>query len=198
MIKYDISSDIFGDNSKTSKINLFSSTSSMTTNDRVYTLDVNFREFNDRPINTGIKFIYGDRNTSIIKAKMLMDKDLIDLNGITVTVNLNEGETGYDIYTIVCDDIDVENSLVTVNLEPYTVDLVGVNTFEFVLTKGEKVLISQRYSYEVKESIGEGYIGESEQETALQSLIQQTQYLINQLTINVTDNDIEEIISMIK
>ena len=139
MIKYDISSDIFGDNSKTSKINLFSSASSMTTNDRVYTLDVNFREFNDRPINTGIKFIYGDRNTSIIKAKMLMDKDLIDLNGITVTVNLNEGETGYDIYTIVCDDIDVENSLVTVNLEPYTVDLVGVNTFEFVLTKGEKV-----------------------------------------------------------
>ena len=198
MIKYDISSDIFGDNSKTSKINLFSSASSMTTNDRVYTLDVNFREFNDRPINTGFKFIYGDRNTSIIKAKMLMDKDLIDLNGITVTVNLNEGETGHDIYTIVCDDIDVDNSLVTVNLEPYTVDLVGVNTFEFVLTKGEKVLISQRYSYEVKESIGEGYIGESEQETALQSLIQQTQYLINQLTINVTDNDIEEIISMIK
>ena len=89
MIKYDISSDIFGDNSKTSKINLFSSASSMTTNDRVYTLDVNFREFNDRPINTGIKFIYGDRNTSIIKAKMLMDKDLIDLNGTTVTVNLN-------------------------------------------------------------------------------------------------------------
>ena len=196
MIKYNINNDLFGNDNRASKMSL--SSNDMTTNDRMYTLDVNFKEFNNSPVDTGIKFINGDRNTSIIKSRMLMDGKIIDLEGTTVTINLKEGLNGYDVYTMICDDIDSSNGLVTVNLEPYTVDLAGFNTFEFVLIKGDKVLTSQRYMYEIKESIGEGYIGESEDKTALQSLIEQTQMLIDQLTIEVTDDDISDIMSMIE
>lgn len=196
MIKYNIDNNLFGPINKISTYNI--SSEDKKTNDRIYNLDVEFKEFKNNPIDTGIKFIKGDRYTSKIRARMLMENNLIDLQGITVSINLKEGKTGYDIYTILCDDISLEDSIVTVNLEPYIVDSVGINIFEFVLTKGDKILTSQMYSYEVKDSIGEGYIGEVEEETALQNLIQKTQNLINQLTIDVTENDIKEIISMIE
>lgn len=196
MIKYNIDNNLFGPIDKISTYNI--SSEDKKTNDRIYNLDVEFKEFNNNPIDTGIKFIKGDRYTSKIRARMLMKNNLIDLQGITVSINLKEGKTGYDIYTLLCDDISLEDSIVTVNLEPYIVDSVGINIFEFVLTKGDKILTSQMYSYEVKDSIGEGYIGEVEEETALQNLIQKTQNLINQLTIDVTENDIKEIISMIE
>lgn len=202
MINYNINKELFNP----SKINQNNKLSfdDISVNDvrvdaiRTYNLDVDFGEYSNTPISTNIIFINGDRNTSIIKAKILMNKNMIELNGITVSVNLKEGKTGNDIYSIICTDVDTINNIVTVDLEPYSVDLVGINTFEFVLTKGDKVLISQRYTYEVKESIGEGYIGESEQETALQTLINKTQYLIDQLKFNITEQDIQEIISMIK
>lgn len=202
MINYNINKELFNP----SKINQNNKLSfdDISVNDvrvdaiRTYDLDVDFGEYSNTPIPTNIIFINGDRNTSIIKAKILMNKNMIELNGITVSINLKEGKTGNDIYSIICTDVDTINNIVTVDLEPYSVDLVGINTFEFVLTKGDKVLISQRYTYEVKESIGEGYIGESEQETALQTLINKTQYLIDQLKFNVTEQDIQEIISMIK
>ena len=202
MINYNINKELFNP----SKINQNNKLSfdDISVNDvrvdaiRTYNLDVDYCEYINTPISTNIIFINGDRNTSIIKAKILMNKNMIELNGITVSINLKEGKTGNDIYSIICTDVDTINNIVTVDLEPYSVDLVGINTFEFVLTKGDKVLISQRYTYEVKESIGEGYIGESEQETALQTLINKTQYLIDQLKFNVTEQDIQEIISMIK
>lgn len=202
MINYNINKELFNP----SKINQNNKLSfdDISVNDvrvdaiRTYDLDVDFGEYSNTPIPTNIIFINGDRNTSIIKAKILMNKNMIELNGITVSINLKEGKTGNDIYSIICTDVDTINNIVTVDLEPYSVDLVGINTFEFVLTKGDKVLISQRYTYEVKESIGEGYIGESEQETALQTLINKTQYLIDQLKFNVTEQDIQEVISMIK
>lgn len=196
MFKYDIQDGLFGCIDEHSKYDI--SSEDKKTNDRIYNLDVEFKEFNNSPIDTGIKFIKGDRYTSKIRARMLMETNIIDLQGITVSINLKEGKTGYDIYTLLCDNISLEDSIVTVNLEPYIVDSVGFNTFEFVLIKGDKILTSQMYSYEVKDSIGEGYIGEVEEETALQNLIQKTQNLINQLTIDVTENDIKEIISMIK
>ena len=202
MINYNINKELFNP----SKINQNNKLSfdDISVNDvrvdaiRTYDLDVDFGEYSNAPIPTNIIFINGDRNTSIIKAKILMNKNMIELNGITVSINLKEGKTGNDIYSIICTDVDTINNIVTVDLEPYSVDLVGINTFEFVLTKGDKVLISQRYTYEVKESIGEGYIGESEQETALQTLINKTQYLIDQLKFNITEQDIQEIISMIE
>lgn len=202
MINYNINKELFNP----SKINQNNKLSfdDISVNDvrvdaiRTYNLDVDFGEYTNTPISTNIIFINGDRNTSIIKAKILMNKNMIELNGITVSINLKEGKTGNDIYSIICTDVDTINNIVTVDLEPYSVDLVGINTFEFVLTKGDKVLISQRYTYEVKESIGEGYIGESEQETALQTLINKTQYLIDQLKFNITEQDIQEILSMIK
>lgn len=196
MIKYNIDNDLFGPINKISTYDMTSEEKK--SNDRIYNLDVEFKEFNDKPIDTGIKFIKGDRYTSIIRARMLMETNLIDLQGVTVSMNLKEGKTGYDIYTLLCDDISLEDSIVTVNLEPYIVDSVGVNTFEFVLIKGDKVLTSQIYSYEVKDSIGEGYIGEVEEETILQSFIRQTQDLIDQLTIEVTNQDIEDIMNMIE
>ena len=202
MINYNINKELFNP----SKINQNNKLSfdDISVNDvrvdaiRTYDLDVDFGEYSNAPIPTNIIFINGDRNTSIIKAKILMNKNMIELNGITVSINLKEGKTGNDIYSIICTDVDTINNIVTVDLEPYSVDLVGINTFEFVLTKGDKVLISQRYTYEIKESIGEGYIGESEQETALQTLINKTQYLIDQLKFNITEQDIQEIISMIE
>ena len=202
MINYNINKELFNP----SKINQNNKLSfdDISVNDvrvdaiRTYDLDVDFGEYSNAPIPTNIIFINGDRNTSIIKAKILMNKNMIELNGITVSINLKEGKTGNDIYSIICTDVDTINNIVTVDLEPYSVDLVGINTFEFVLTKGDKILISQRYTYEVKESIGEGYIGESEQETALQTLINKTQYLIDQLKFNITEQDIQEIISMIE
>ena len=202
MINYNINKELFNP----SKINQNNKLSfdDISVNDvrvdaiRTYDLDVDFGEYSNTPIPTNIIFINGDRNTSIIKAKILMNKNMIELNGITVSINLKEGKTGNDIYSIICTDVDTINNIVTVDLEPYSVDLVGINTFEFVLTKGDKVLISQRYTYEIKESIGEGYIGESEQETALQTLINKTQYLIDQLKFNITEQDIQEIISMIE
>ena len=196
MIKYNIDNDLFGPINKISTYDMESEEKK--TNDRIYNLDVEFKEFIERPIDTGIKFINGDRYTSIIRARMLMENKLIDLQGVTVSINLKEGKTGYDIYTLLCDDISLEESIVTVNLEPYIVDSAGVNTFEFVLIKGDKVLTSQIYSYEVMESIGEGYIGEVEEETILQSFIRQTQDLIDQLTIEVTNQDIEDIMNMIE
>ena len=196
MIKYNIDNDLFGPINKISTYDMTSEEKK--SNDRIYNLDVEFKEFNDKPIDTGIKFIKGDRYTSIIRARMLMETNLIDLQGVTVSMNLKEGKTGYDIYTLLCDDISLEDSIVTVNLEPYIVDSVGVNTFEFALIKGDKVLTSQIYSYEVKDSIGEGYIGEVEEETVLQSFIRQTQDLIDQLTIEVTNQDIEDIMNMIE
>ena len=202
MINYNINKELFNP----SKINQNNKLSfdDISVNDvrvdaiRTYNLHVDFGEYSNTPISTNIIFINGDRNTSIIKAKILMNKNMIELNDITVSINLKEGKTGNDIYSIICTDVDTINNIVTVDLEPYSVDLVGINTFEFVLTKGDKVLISQRYTYEIKESIGEGYIGESEQETALQTLINKTQYLIDQLKFNITEQDIQEIISMIK
>lgn len=202
MINYNINKELFNP-SKTNQNNKLNF-DDISVNDirvdaiRTYDLDVDFGEYSNTPISTNIIFINGDRNTSIIKAKILMNKNMIELNGITVSINLKEGKTGNDIYSIICTDVDTINNIVTVDLEPYSVDLVGINTFEFVLTKGDKVLISQRYTYEIKESIGEGYIGESEQETALQTLINKTQYLIDQLKFNITEQDIQEIISMIE
>lgn len=196
MIKYNIDNDLFGPINKISTYDMTSEEKK--TNDRIYNLDVEFKEFSDHPVNTGIKFINGDRYTSIIRARMLMETNLIDLQGVTVSINLKEGNTGYDTYTLLCDNISLEESIVTVNLEPYIVDSAGVNTFEFVLIKGDKVLTSQIYSYEVKDSIGEGYIGEVEEETVLQSFIRQTQDLIDQLTIEVTNQDIEDIMNMIE
>lgn len=203
MMKYVIDKDLFTpsniDQNRNINFNTMIQLDDMRTDaNRVYDLDVDFGVCNNTPVSTNIVFINGDRNTSIIKAKMIMNKKIIDLNGIIVSINLKEGKNNNDIYSIICDNVNIDSGIVTVDLEPYSVDLVGINTFEFVLTKGEKVLLSQRYTYEVKESIGEGYIGESEQETALQTLINKTQYLIDQLKFNVTEQDIQEIISMIK
>lgn len=196
MIKYNIDNDLFGPINKISTYDITSEEKK--SNDRIYNLDVEFKEFSDHPVETDIKFINGDRYTSIIRARMLMETNLIDLQGVTVSINLKEGKTGYDTYTLLCDNISLEESIVTVNLEPYIVDSAGINTFEFVLIKGDKVLTSQIYSYEVKDSIGEGYIGEVEEETVLQSFIRQTQDLIDQLTIEVTSQDIEDIMNMIE
>lgn len=196
MIKYNIDNDLFGPINKISTYDITSEEKK--SNDRIYNLDVEFKEFSDHPVETDIKFINGDRYTSIIRARMLMETNLIDLQGVTVSINLKEGKTGYDTYTLLCDNISLEESIVTVNLEPYIVDSAGINTFEFVLIKGDKVLTSQIYSYEVKDSIGEGYIGEVEEETVLQSFIRQTQDLIDQLTIEVTNQDIEDIMNMIE
>ena len=164
-------------------------------NERIYNLDVEFHEYYDNGEDEAIIFINGDRNSSIIKAKMLMKDVPINLSDVMVTMNLKEG-FNYPT-TSICTDIDVNDSVVTVRLSPHMVDELGVNTFEFSLTKGDVILVSRPYKYRIIDSIGEGDIGTDEEMTALQTLIQTVQMMEQDLTFDVTSEDIDDIIGMV-
>lgn len=170
--------------------------SEVTTHNRIYDIDIQYNEYNTTPINTDMTFIRGDMNTSIINAKMTMHDAHIDLNGVTVTMNVKEGS--YNIYTVVCENIDLVNSIVTVNMPTHLVDDVGKNVFEFILSKSGAILVSQSYSYTIIDSIGEGDIGSDVEISALQTLIQKVERLQANMMVDVTQKDIDDIMGMIK
>lgn len=165
------------------------------TNERIYDLNVDFAEYQDNQLNDMI-FIKGDMNTSIVKAKMIMKGSPIDLTGVTVSINVKEGNQ-YETTTSICTDVDITNSIVTVNLSPYAVDEVGTNKLEFVLTKGDKILVSKIYSYRIIQSLGEGEIGDEVEISALQTLIGIVQELQNNMMVEVTSEDIDDVMKMI-
>ena len=167
---------------------------------REYTFKIDLDEYSSTPVDTKATFIKGDKNTSILNATVLKNKVAVDLTGYTVTANVKEGEN--DVVTTHCEIADATTGAIKINLPETFVDEYGNNTFEIVLQKSSKVIISQQYKYVVLDSLGEGEVGGETQMTALQSLIQQVQEskttvdnIVNEL--EVTQSDIDDILGMV-
>lgn len=198
MTQYNIGETLFKQSEpikQKERLKIMSEISSVVDNERIYDLNVEFNEYYNTGEDEEIIFINGDRNSSIITAKMLMKGVPVNLTGVTVSMNLKEGYN-YPT-TVICTDIDTTNSVVTIRLSPYLVDEIGLNTFEFSLMKGDIILVSRPYKYRIIESIGEGDIGTDEEMTALQTLIQTVQTMEQDLTFDVTSQDIDDIIGMV-
>lgn len=151
-------------------------------------------------IDTGAVFIKGDKNTSILNVNISKDSRAVNLTGYTVTANVKEGSK--KIVTVACAILDESAGLIQINLPNTLVDEQGTNTFEIVLQKDSKVIVSQQYRYEVLNSLGEGTAGEETELSALQTLIQQVQESKNTVDtitteLEITQSDIDEIMSMI-
>ena len=151
-------------------------------------------------IHTGAVFIKGDKNTSILNVNISKDSRAVNLTGYTVTANVKEGSK--KIVTVACAILDESAGLIQINLPNTLVDEQGTNTFEIVLQKDSKVIVSQQYRYEVLNSLGEGTAGEETELSALQTLIQQVQESKNTVDtitteLEITQSDIDEIMSMI-
>lgn len=168
--------------------------------DRLYEFVVDLSNISEEVKDTKAIFVKGDRQSSILKALVVKNNKPFNLNGFTATMNIIEN--GNEVETYACIVESIEDGIVLVELPPQYVDEEGICTFELSLQKGDKVILSQKYSYTVLSSIGEGNPGTEVQMTALQSLIQQVQEskntvdtIVNEL--EVTQSDIDDIISMI-
>ena len=189
-LKFDDS--LFGSNTyNLKKADVFDMDTPSILNDhtREHCIDIDFGEYNTDAIDTKAIFIKGDRYTSIFKARLVKNKVPINLDGVTVSANFKEGRN--DIVTMLCDEVDIENSIATITLPPYLSDEKGVNLFEVTLTKGEKVIVSQKYSYVINDSLGEGYLGTDTESTALQILIRTVEDMRETLLSDIenTKND---------
>lgn len=168
--------------------------------DRLYEFVVDLSNISEEVKDTKAIFVKGDRQSSILKALVIKNNKPFNLNGFTATMNIIEN--GNEVETYACIVESIEDGIVLVELPPQYVDEEGICTFELSLQKGDKVILSQKYSYTVLSSIGEGNPGTEVQMTALQSLIQQVQEskstvdtIVNEL--EVTQSDIDDIIGMI-
>lgn len=168
--------------------------------DRLYEFVVDLSNISEEVKDTKAVFIKGDRQSSILKALVVKNNKPFNLNGFTVTMNIIENSNEVETYACMVESI--EDGIVLVELPPQYVDEEGVCTFELSLQKGDKVILSQKYSYAVLSSIGEGNPGTEVQMTALQSLIQQVQEskntvdtIVNELEI--TQSDIDDILGMV-
>lgn len=168
--------------------------------DRLYEFVVDLSNISEEVKDTKAIFVKGDRQSSILKALVVKNNKPFNLSGFTATMNIIEN--GNEVETYACTVESIEDGIVLVELPPQYVDEEGICTFELSLQKGDKVILSQKYSYTVLSSIGEGNPGTEVQMTALQSLIQQVQEskstvdtIVNEL--EVTQSDIDDIISMI-
>lgn len=151
-------------------------------------------------IDTGAVFIKGDKNTSILNVNISKDSRAVNLTGYTVTANVKEGSK--KTVTVACAILDESAGLIQIKLPNTLVDEQGTNTFEIVLQKDSKVIVSQQYRYKVLNSLGEGTAGEETELSALQTLIQQVQEsktTVDTITteLEITQSDIDEIMSMI-
>lgn len=151
-------------------------------------------------IDTGAVFIKGDKNTSILNVNISKDSRAVNLTGYTVTANVKEESK--KIVTVACAILDESAGLIQINLPNTLVDEQGTSTFEIVLQKDNKVIVSQQYRYKVLNSLGEGTAGEETELSALQTLIQQVQESKNTVDtitteLEITQSDIDEIMSMI-
>ena len=100
---------------------------------REFDFDVHLDNFQDTEIVTPAIFIKGDKNTSVLNARILKSNLLVNLSGVTVTVNVKEARGKS---TIPADVVDV-NGLVQINLPSSTIDETGVNYFELVFQSGK-------------------------------------------------------------
>lgn len=134
---------------------------------REFDFEVHLDDFENSETSTSAIFVRGDRNTSILNARIFKGNALVNLTDVDVTVNIKETKGKS---TIPAEVIDVDG-LVQINLPTSTVDETGVNLFELVLRSGDRVIISPTYTYRVINSLGEGSLGTTTELTMLQSLM---------------------------
>lgn len=168
---------------------------------RDYELDIDLDGINsDDAKATDAVFIKGDVNTSILKINLLFRRVRMNVTGYTITANVKEGNK--KPVTIPCEMIDSSNGEIQIKLPSNIVDEKGTNSFELVLQKGNKVMITSTYTYKVLNSLGEGTLNEEPELTVLQSLIQQVQdskETVDNITteLEVTQGDINDILAMV-
>lgn len=167
---------------------------------RLYNFKIDLSNISNNAKDTKAIFVRGDRNSSILKAEVVKNNKPFDLSGFTAMINITEN--GNEPETFACNiDSEVEG-LITIEIPPRYVDEEGECLFELYLQKNNKIILSQKYSYTVIDSIGEGAIGTDPQMTLLQSLIQQVQESKSSVDsivdeLEVTQSDIEDILNMV-
>lgn len=168
---------------------------------REYEFEIHLDRFSgESPIDTKAKFIKGDKNTSILRARINKYGLPLDLTDCTVTANIKESHN--DVVSCNVTIIEADKGYVEINLPSTIVDEQGENLFEICIQKDNKVTISEMYKYTVLDSLGEGDIGSETELTTLQSLIQQVQNQYTELNnitteLDVTQSDIDDIMNMV-
>lgn len=167
---------------------------------RKYGVDIHVDKPEDGVKDTEAIFVSGEQNSSLLKINLFFNDAPMDITGYTISANVKE-EMG-DVITIPSAIQNETQGIVNISLPTNVVDEQGTNTFELSLQKGNKVIVTHKYSYTVLESLGSGDIGGENQLTMLQSLIQQVQQsknIVNTITreLEVTQDDIDDIIGMV-
>lgn len=119
-----------------------------------YTLVVDFLDYGNRKDATkNIVYSEGDINTAFINATLILGGEVIDLTGCEVIIGIknNSGEK-------LINSCIIENAVegkVTIPFTTTALSMLGVNNFEVVLYKGDKKIVSPKYSYRVVESVSD-------------------------------------------
>lgn len=167
---------------------------------RKHIIDVDLDETTSEIKALNIAFFDNDRNSSTILANIKKGGRIVDLTGVTVSINAQENSNQSVTYP--CSILNASEGLVQINLPNSLVDEEGSVNFEFVLQKNDLVITSCIYSYVIYNSIGEGNAGTEIEQSMLQSLIQQVQEsktTVDNITteLEVTQTDIDDILGMV-
>lgn len=167
---------------------------------RKYGIDIHIDKPEDGVKDTKAIFIKGEQNSSLLKVNLFFNNVPMDITGYTISANVKESMG--DLVTIPAVIQDETHGIVNINLPTNLVDEQGISTFELCLQKGNKIVITHKYSYTVIDSLGYGNIGEENQLTMLQSLIEQVQQSKNTVDtitqeLEITQDDINDILGMV-
>ena len=192
--------NLFGFEIKTKDVSRLVLKTTETDQLRRYTFDVDLSNLTGEVIDSKAVFMQGDRESSVINARVIQNGKPFDLTGYIVYMNIKENSN--ELETYICEIEDAVKGIVKIALPARYVDETGMCMFELCLQKGNKIILSQTYSYTVLQSLGEGNYGTDTQMTALQQLIQQVQNHHTELEsitteLEVTQSDIDDIMSMV-
>lgn len=192
--------NLFGFEIKTKDVSRLVLKTTETDQLRRYTFDVDLSNLTGEIIDSKAVFMQGDRESSVINARVIQNGKPFDLTGYIVYMNIKENSN--ELETYICEIEDAVKGIVKIALPARYVDETGMCMFELCLQKGSKIILSQTYSYTVLQSLGEGNYGTDTQMTALQQLIQQVQNQHTELDnitteLEVTQSDIDDIMSMV-
>ena len=192
--------NLFGFEIKTKDVSRLVLKTTETDQLRRYTFDVDLSNLTGEVIDSKAVFMQGDRESSVINARVIQNGKPFDLTGYIVYMNIKENSN--ELETYICEIEDAVKGIVKIALPARYVDETGMCMFELCLQKGNKIILSQTYSYTVLQSLGEGNYGTDTQMTALQQLIQQVQNQHSELDnitseLEVTQSDIDDKMSMV-
>lgn len=153
--------------------------------ERRYELDVDMGQCT-QSTGTGIQFMQGDTNTSVIAINIKKDSKPLNLTGLEVCISIKEGL--YDTETFGCNVIDATNGKILFNVPNKFVDEPGTNYFTVVIQDGVKILKSYKLSYIVVETLDYGVFGTDEELSYLNNLIVSMQNLKDTLAKDVYGN----------